>query len=377
LIVSDAWEPQTNGVVTTLKNLRRELKKSGYRVYLITPKQFNTIPTFYPDVRLAWPQGVPELIDKIKPDRVFIATEGPLGLAARTYCMMRQLPFVTSYTTRWPEYIQAHLGFPPIDWGYNYMRWFHEPATALMVSTPSLKTELENRGFANVVQWSRGVDTTRFQPLPKPQKQAFLKHLPRPFYLYLGRISREKNIEAFLGMDLPGSKILIGEGPDLADLREKYPGAVFTGPKSGLDLAHSVAACDVLVFPSKTDTFGLVMLEGLAAGLPVAAFDVTGPRDILARQSLASPVGFIAQSIDSNDGNDTLRRACLSAWRAVQEGLIAPEDCHHFAGQFSWQNSVKTLVNTLPVCRWTHPGMLPLEDHPTEDSLPDDVSLSA
>ena len=318
----------------------------GYRVYLITPKQFNTIPTFYPDVRLAWPQGVAELIEKIQPDRIFIATEGSLGLAARTYCQFKGLPFVTSYTTRWPEYFQAHLGWPPINWGYNYMRWFHEPAEALLVSTPSLKSELETRGFSNVVQWSRGVDTTRFQPVPQQQKQAFLPNLPRPFYVYLGRISREKNIEAFLDMPLPGSKILIGEGPDMAELQSNYSKAVFIGPQYGLELSSALASCDVLVFPSKTDTFGLVMLEGLASGLPVVAFDVTGPRDVLRFQSQQSPVGFMAQD------NHVLFQQALQAWQAVKTGHISPITCHRYAQKFSWKNSAKTLIKALPLCQW-------------------------
>ncbi|MGE0200266.1 MAG: glycosyltransferase family 4 protein [Candidatus Melainabacteria bacterium] len=348
LIVTDAWEPQTNGVVTTMKSLRHHLRLAGYRVLMLTPQQFSTIPSIYPGVRLALPPPplVSEMIDKMRPDRILIATEGPLGLAARLHCVINRIPFVTSYTTRWPEYCLMHWKFPPLHWGYKFMQWFHSEATATMVATPSLLEELRGKGFHNTVLWSRGVDTDFFHPLPPTEKLTFMPDLPRPLYLYVGRISKEKNLETFLKQDLPGSKVLIGQGPDLEDFRTRFPAAHFTGPMNGPALARAFACGDVFVFPSKTDTFGLVILEALASGLPVVAFDVTGPKDILAVAGTAPPaerVGFLAKN------ERDLREMALEALRLSQKQPHYAALCQAYALPFSWQHSVERLIAHTPV----------------------------
>ncbi len=342
LIVSDAWEPQVNGVVTTLKSLVRYLRRQ-HTVELLTPDQFGQIPTFYPHLHLAVPYGVEARIASFRPDRIFIATEGPLGLAARWYCVREGIPFVTSYTTRWPEYFHAHLKFPPVSLGYRYMRWFHAASQATMVATPSLRDELSSRGFGNLVLWSRGVDLDRFRPLPADEKNRLFPALPRPFYLYVGRVSQEKNLDAFLSLDLPGTKIVVGDGPYREELMRRYPGAVFTGSRRGAELALTYASCDVFVFPSVTDTFGLVMLEALASGLPVAAFDVTGPRDVIRPDA---GVGFLAPP-----GAD-LRIQALQAWDAVRNDPSLSAACRRYAADFSWDAGVSRLLEHLPLIEW-------------------------
>ncbi len=337
LIVTDAWKPQVNGVVTTISNIRKQLKQLGHRVYLIKPESFNSVPSLYPDVRLAIPIGIERYITEVKPDKILIMTEGPLGWAIRYFCLKHKLPFTTCYTTRWPEYFETLYKFPPKAWGYQYMRTFHEPAASILVATPSLLAELQQKGFHNLVLWNRGVDLNRFKPIAPEEKMAFFPDLPRPFYLYVGRISKEKNLEAFLECDLPGTKILIGQGPDFNELKQKYKQAVFTGPKYSEDLAKTYASCDVMVFPSLTDTFGLVMLEALASGLPVVAFDVTGPKDVI--QS-GCKVGFLAKY------QSELSALAIDAYVKVQSGGITAERCRQYAQQFSWANVAQAILDS-------------------------------
>ncbi len=269
MIVTDAWEPQVNGVVRTLKNTSRELTALGHRVELLTPLDFTTIPCpTYPEIRLSlFPGGkVANRIASFAPDALHIATEGPLGIAARGYAKRHRLPFTSAYHTRFPEYVQARFGVP-LAWTYRFLHWFHGRSQAVMAPTPVVKQDLEKYGFDNVVLWSRGVDLDIFHP-----QESKVLNTARPIFLYVGRVAVEKNVEAFLKLDLPGSKWVCGEGPQLAELKSRYPEANYLGVLSQPELAKVYAAADVFVFPSRTDTFGLVLLEALACGLPVAAF---------------------------------------------------------------------------------------------------------
>jgi glycosyltransferase involved in cell wall biosynthesis len=278
LIVSDAWSPQINGVVITLRNTIRELEDAGHEVATITPDGFRSIPCpTYPEIRLALSPGrrVARRIDEFRPDAIHIATEGPLGLAARRHCVRTKRPFSTAYHTQFPEYVHARIRLP-LAISYRWMRWFHAPASALMVATPDIHRRLEARGFTNLAMWSRGVDLTQFN--------AGKHHAvddKRPIFLYAGRVAVEKNIEAFLALDLPGTKWVVGDGPARAALERRFPDARYFGMKTGEDLAWFYRQADVFVFPSRTDTFGLVMLEAIASGTPVAAYPVTGPIDVV------------------------------------------------------------------------------------------------
>jgi glycosyltransferase involved in cell wall biosynthesis len=262
-----------------------------------------------------------QLITEARPDSIHIATEGPIGLLVRRYCRKQGLPFTTSFHTRFPEYISARLPVPE-SWIWAALRWFHGPSQAVMAATPALASELRARGFRNVVLWPRGVDTTQFHP------RAVDLGLPRPVFLCVGRVAVEKNLEAFLDLDLPGTRVIVGDGPALMALTRKYPQAVFLGARQGEALAEAYAAADVFVFPSKTDTFGLVLLEALASGLPVAAFPVTGPRDVIG----AAPVGAL---------NEDLRLACLSAL------TISPQACLEFAAKHTWEASARGFVENI------------------------------
>lgn len=329
LVVTDAWSPQVNGVVQTLSTLRSILDRDGHTVTVLAPDRFRSVacPT-YPEIRLAlaMPAAVSSIIEAVRPDAIHIATEGPLGYCARYVCRRRDYPFTTSLHTRFPEYVRARLGVP-LSWGYGVLRRFHRPAVRVMVSTPTLERELIQRGFANLVRWSRGVDTDLFRPRDK----RFLD-LPRPVSLFVGRVAIEKNIEAFLSLSLPGTKVVIGDGPQLPALRQRHPDAVFLGVKTGEDLARHYAAADVFVFPSRTDTFGLVMLEALASGVPVAAFPVPGPLDVVD--------GSGAACLDED----------LSA--AVHAALrIPPERCREHAQRFSWENCARQFLGNLEVFR--------------------------
>jgi glycosyltransferase involved in cell wall biosynthesis len=324
-IVTDAWYPQINGVVTTLNQTREELRRLGHRVEMITPESFRTFPLpTYPDIRVAWFPGgrVRRMLDAFAPDAVHIATEGSLGLAARAWCRRRRFPFTTSFHTQFPEYVWLRTRIP-ITWTYALMRWFHGRAERVMVATPTLHKRLTGHGFKNLAYWSRGVDTGRFRPRSKD----YLKER-RPIFVYFGRVAVEKNIEAFLELDLPGTKLVIGGGPDLAMLTEKYPDAVFTGFKSDEDLASHIAAADVFVFPSRTDTFGLVLIEALASGVPVAAYPVQGPVDVIEN----GVTGFL---------DEDLKRAALAAL------TLSPDTCRQAALRYTWEACTRQFLANL------------------------------
>jgi glycosyltransferase involved in cell wall biosynthesis len=325
MIVTDAWEPQVNGVVRTMKNTRAELEAMGHEVDYLTPLEFRTVPCpTYPDIRLSLTpkRKVFDRLDRFSPDALHLSTEGPLGLAARRWAMQRNHPFTTAYHTRFPEYVHARTRMP-LTWTYAYLRWFHGPSKAILAPTPVVKKDLESWGFANVRVWSRGVDHVIFQPRDVNK----LKTTP-PIFLYVGRVAVEKNIEAFLELDLPGSKWVAGEGPALGSLRARFPAVNYLGVLSQQELAEVYASADVFVFPSKTDTFGLVLLEALACGVPVAAYPVTGPLDVIA---------------DSNAGamHDDLRTACLNALKLKREDAAA------HARRFSWRAATEQFLSYL------------------------------
>lgn len=325
VIATDAWAPQINGVVTTLEKMGEELTALGNEVKYITPDGFKTFPCpSYPSIRLAiLPNSkVASILDAYKPDAIHIATEGPLGHAARKYCLKNNLKFTTSYHTQFPEYVRLRAPIPTA-WTYTFLRQFHKKAQRTMVPTPSQKQRLVDAKFSDVVIWSRGVDTSLFYPRSKDFIDA-----PRPISMYMGRVAVEKNIEAFLALDLPGTKYVIGDGPDLEVLKRKYTDTKFTGFKTGEDLASYLAAADVFVFPSLTDTYGLVMLEAMASGLPVAAFPVTGPIDVINQGKTG---------VYDND----LKKAVLEALE------LKPEDCIEFAKSNSWRSSAKIFLNHL------------------------------
>ena len=274
LIVTDAWSPQVNGVVTTLRHTVRELEQMGHEIGLVTPASFRTMPCpTYREIRLALTPGsrTAEMIDDFDPDAIHIATEGPLGMAARRHCLRTARPFTTSFHTQFPEYVHARCRLP-IAFTYAWLRRFHEPSSAVMVPTDEIRNRLKRHGFAHLAHWSRGVDTELFKPVPRdPAVTA------RPVFLYAGRVAVEKSIERFLELDLPGTKWVVGDGPARASLKARFPAAVFHGMRHGPDLAYFYQQADAFVFPSRTDTFGLVLLEAMACGTPVAAFPVTGP----------------------------------------------------------------------------------------------------
>src|SRR5579862_1605112 len=269
--------PQVNGVVTTLRNTVRELEDGGHTIKLITAEGFRTFPCpTYPEVRLAIAPGarVAGIIEAFAPDAIHIATEGPLGAAVRKQCLRLGYQFTTAYHTQFPEYIHARCRLP-VAVAYGWMRRFHSAAAATMVATPTVQTRLEQRGFRNVVRWSRGVDTNLFRPATRHSSGK------GPIFLYVGRVAVEKNIEDFLRLDLPGAKWVVGDGPARKGLASAYPETVFHGMRHGAELAHFYQQADVFVFPSRTDTFGLVLIEAMACGTPVAAYPVTGPADVV------------------------------------------------------------------------------------------------
>src|SRR3954464_7657977 len=325
LVATAAWHPQVNGVVRTLTMMAQAAKSLGADVSFLTPQSFRTfaLPS-YRDLRLAMPAPakIARLIEDARPDNIHIATEGPIGLAVRRYCRKRGLPFTTSFHTRFPEYISARAPIPE-SWIWSALRWFHGTSHAVMAATPALAGELRGRGFRNVVLWPRGVDAALFHPRDKADLG-----LPRPIFLSVGRVAVEKNLEAFLDLDLPGTKVVVGDGPARAALEAKYPEALFTGALQGEALAVAYASADVFVFPSKTDTYGLVLLEALASGVPVAAFPVTGPKDVIG----AATVGVLS---------DDLRQACLKAFE------ISPQDCLKFAAGHTWEASARAFVNNI------------------------------
>jgi glycosyltransferase involved in cell wall biosynthesis len=346
LVVSDAWVPQVNGVVRTLQRLGCELEQLGHTVRYITPDQFRTIPCpSYPEIRLSinhW-NKVGGTISEFRPSAIHIATEGPLGLAARSFCLNHNLPFTTSFHTRFPEYLHARL-FVPLSWTYSYLRDFHVKARRTMAATPSLQSELIGRGFTNIVIWSRGVDTELFRPRPD-LRAADYRGLKRPIWLYVGRVAIEKNIEAFLRLDLEGSKLIVGDGPALAGLKRQFPDVDFAGALFGEQLSQAYAAANCFVFPSRTDTFGLVLLEALACGTPVAAYPVMGPRDVVGD----APVGVLREDLES----------------ACRQALTIPATAaRNFATQFSWTASARQFLGNLALNR-THTSPQAIEDLPS------------
>ncbi len=329
LIVSDAWHPQVNGVVRTLTKTVEVLVRQGHAVEVVGPGEFRRVPCpTYPEIELAiLPyRALVRRIEAFAPDAVHIATEGPLGLAARRYCIRNGFAFTTAYHTKFPEYVEERARLP-LSWSYAFMRWFHGASSAVMVATSSLAESLEARGFRNLRTWSRGVDTARFRPRDKN-----LLDLPRPIHLYAGRVVVDKNIEAFLKLDLPGTKLVVGIGPQLEDYRARYPEAVFAGYLENGALAGYFAAADVFVFPSLTDTFGLVLLEALASGVPVAAYPVTGPLDVIGPHP---EVGCLHDDLGL----------------AIQGALgKSPAACRELALRYSWEAcSAQFLQNLTPL----------------------------
>ncbi len=327
LIITDAWEPQVNGVVRTLRTVAAELRAMGKTVEVVGPDQFKTIPMpSYPEIRLALFPGrkIAKMIEAFRPDALHVATEGPLGMAARAYAKRHGLHFTTAFHTRFAEYLEARARIPAC-LTYAWLRRFHGASAGVMVATLSLRDELAARGFEKLRPWSRGVDLDAFHPEPREAWD-----LPRPIFAYVGRVALEKNLHAFLSLDLPGSKLVVGDGPQRKALEREFPDTHFAGARHGEALAAAYAGADVFVFPSKTDTFGLVILEALASGLPVAAYPVTGPKDILDEAS--TTVG----ALDSD-----LRAACL---RALD---IDRSRCRPYAERFSWRACAERFMDNL------------------------------
>lgn len=329
LLATDAWTPQVNGVVRTLTELCPALEALGHEVTVIGPERFRTVPApTCPEVRLSvdalW--RLPAMIDAAAPDAIHVPTEGPIGWAARRYCLRRGLPFTSSFHTRFPEYLRVHTGIPS-RFVFAGLRRFHSRAVRTMVVTESLQRELTERGFPDVVRWPRGVDTQLFRP-----REDSVFDLPRPVWLYVGRLSAEKNIGAFLDLDLHGSKVVVGDGPQRAGLERKYPQAHFLGYRRGEDLARHFASADALVFPSRIETYGIVLLEALACGLPVAAYPVPGPSDIVDGHG----IGCL---------DEDLARAARSALE------IPRAKCRAYAERFTWETSARVFVGNLAPIR--------------------------
>jgi hypothetical protein len=325
LTVTDAWHPQVNGVVRTIEATNRELQRAGHECALITPQSFTTIPCpGYGEIRLSLlPYArLARLLERAQPDAVHIATEGPLGQAARRYCVRNGLPFTTAYHTRFPQYLKAMFGVPEA-WVYRFLRWFHGPAARVLTPTEEVERELAAWGIRHVARWTRGVDLDVFSPSPAPSPH--VEAAPHPRFLYVGRVSVEKNIGAFLDLDLPGSKVVAGVGPELELLRRRFPEVNFVGVLGREQLAELYSSVDVFVFPSRTDTFGLVMLEALACGTPVAAYPVQGPLDV---------VGGTDVAVLDHD----LRKAALRALR------IDRDRCRAYAERFSWRAATEQFV---------------------------------
>ncbi len=326
-LVTDAWAPQVNGVVRTLTETVRELRSRGHEVEVTSPELFRSVPCpTYPEIRLALGahRAVVRRLTAFAPDAVHVATEGPLGWAARNWCMAQRRPFTTAYHTQFPDYLARRTGLPArLFW--PYIRRFHRPAARIMVATQTIREQLCAQGLTQVVEWSRGVDLTSFIPDLAPPDLFFT--LPRPIQLYVGRVAVEKNIEAFLANSHPGSKVVVGSGPEAARLAAAFPEAQFLGPRSGQALAACFAGADVFVFPSRTDTFGLVMIEALACGTPVAAYPVPGPLDVLTPRS-----GAMDEVLET-----AIARA-LTLDRA---------DCLAHGRSFSWQASADQFLDAL------------------------------
>jgi glycosyltransferase involved in cell wall biosynthesis len=325
LIATDAWHPQVNGVVRTYERLATEARAQGAEVEFLSASEFRSVPCpSYRSIRLAIPdrKRADQLIEASRADFVHVATEGPVGLMARSFCQRANRPFTTAYHTKFPEYASALLSVPP-SWSFTLLRRFHNAGGGTMVATPSLGAELRRRGFNRLMPWTRGVDTGLYHP-----RDVRLFGSDQPVFLYVGRVSKEKNIEAFLAADLPGRKVVVGGGPHLASLMRRFPDVTFTGPKTGEELAQHYASADVFVFPSRTDTFGLVLLEAMASGVPVAAYPVTGPIDIVER----GVSGFLDEDLGK------AARAALSLDRAkVREDSF----------RFTWARTAELFLNNI------------------------------
>ncbi len=325
VLISDAWHPQVNGVVTTLTNTVAALEKMGHKVELITPDRFKTYPwPGYPDVRMAFLCGprLRPIIKAFKPDAIHLVTEGSIGYAARRYCRKFGYRYTSSYLSRFPEYFKLRTGFPM--WiSAAYLRWFHSESARVMVATPSLQEEMRQIGYQRLARWSRGVDTKLFRPRTKD----FFQDI-RPIFIFVGRVAIEKNIEAFLRLDLPGTKYVIGDGPDREYLIKKYSSVRFTGFLHGEKLACAMASADAFVFPSLTDTFGVVLLEALACGVPIAGFPVQSCKDVITDEN----VGVLS---------DDLKHAALSAL------ALNPQMCHSYALEYSWKKSTQQFLDNL------------------------------
>lgn len=327
LIASDAWFPQVNGVVRSLDSIGKELRAMGHEVAMLTPDQYRNWPCpTYPEIRLAFPRArtMGERIADFRPDAVHIATEGPLCLAARRWCIGHAIPFTTAYHTQFPDYVQRRTGIPARA-VWRYIRWFHRPAQQVLTATPSIRAELAAHGIDHVVHWGRGVDLSLFGP-DGPRHPAMVG-LAGPVQLYVGRVAVEKNLEAFLQTSVPGAKVVVGDGPARASLAERFPDAIWLGALHGAELAAAYRSADVFVFPSLTDTFGLVVIEALASGVPVAAFPVTGPRDIVTPATGAL--------------DDDLNAAILAALTRD------PAQCAAYGRTFSWRTSAQQFLGAL------------------------------
>jgi len=326
-IATDAWSPQVNGVVRTLQAVSAELIAMGHEVCVIAPDQFRTLPCpSYPEIRLALTThfGVGRKIAEFGADAIHIATEGPIGLAARRHCLSRRFAFTTAYHTQFPDYVAERTGMPA-DWFWRYIRWFHGPSAAVLASTPSVEALLEGRGIGPLRRWGRGVDLDLFTADRAAHPR--FADLPHPIQLYVGRIAVEKNIEAFLACDTPGSKVVVGDGPARASLTRIYPDTCFLGALHGEELAAAYAGADVFAFPSRTDTFGLVMIEALACGTPVAAYPVTGPIDILDSASAAM----------DEDLSIAIRKALLCDRKSAAA----------YGATFGWRRSAEQFLSSL------------------------------
>ncbi|MCB1461438.1 MAG: glycosyltransferase family 1 protein [Nitratireductor sp.] len=326
LIVTDAWQPQVNGVVRTLEHVVEELQASGHEIAMITPAGFFTLPMpTYPEIRLSLvtSAGIRRRIEAIAPEHIHIATEGPLGIAARKACLKLGRSFTTSYHTRFPEYLRARVPVP-LTLTYAWLRRFHNAGSACLVATRSIANDLNERGFSNVTAWTRGVDHALFHPRDRMAMQAELGLVP-PVFLNVGRVAVEKNLEAFLELDLPGTKVIVGDGPSRKSLERRFPDVRFLGTKSGEPLAKAYCAADVFVFPSLTDTFGNVLLEALACGVPVAAYPVPGPLDVIG----GSGAGVL---------DEDLRKASLEALNIPSEMALA------HAANYTWDECARIFL---------------------------------
>ncbi|KAB0681263.1 glycosyltransferase family 4 protein [Aureimonas leprariae] len=334
LIATDAWQPQVNGVVRVFETTVDLLRAMGHAVEVIGPDRFRLgMPApSYPEVRLALPWRIGRMIERFRPDAIHVPVEGPIGLAARAWCVRRGVPFTTSFHTRFGDYFEARLGIDRRHL-YRMQRWFHDAGAAFMVQTDSLERQLGGYGFRRIRRWGRAVDTAAFRPWrDRPDFDPDFLGLPRPIFLYVGRVAREKNLEAFFGLDLPGTKLVVGDGPQLGEYRGKWPAVRFLGYRHGDELARHFAAADVFVLPSRFETFGLVVLEALACGTPVAALPVPGPLDILGD---GSGVGVLSEDLAS---------AALNALRLDRAA------CRRFAEGFSWESCTRQFAaNLVPI----------------------------